>query len=219
MICLLEDVGFRYPGRPTNALTSVSLGVDEGTHVALVGPNGAGKSTLLRILTGVLRASHGTVTILGRRAGDWKRREMARHVAVVSQAGDVRVQVSVRDLVSMGRYPYLSPWSPLGSRDQAVVNSCLEAVDLTELADRDAAALSGGELQRARLARALAQEPRLLLLDEPTAHLDPARRRELAAAVGALAREASGWLEQIVVVSHDAAFDAVADNRVELGDT
>jgi len=171
---------------------------------------------LLRILTGVLRASHGTVTILGRRAGDWKRREMARHVAVVSQAGDVRVQVSVRDLVSMGRYPYLSPWSPLGSRDQAVVNSCLEAVDLAELSDRDAGALSGGELQRARLARALAQEPRLLLLDEPTAHLDlghEARFMELVTQY-----KAERALTVVAVTHHLNVAARYADRMVLLSD-
>jgi len=172
MICHLDAVSFRYPGRPENALKEVNLEVEEGTHVALVGPNGAGKSTLLRILTGMLRPHSGTATVLGRPAHAWKRREMARRVAVVSQIAETEVRISVRDLVSMGRHPYLSAWSPLGARDRAVVDSCLDEVDLACLADRDVGELSGGELQRARLARALAQEPRLLLLDEPTAHLD-----------------------------------------------
>jgi iron complex transport system ATP-binding protein len=172
MICHLEAISFRYPGRPENALQDVNLEVEEGSHVALVGPNGAGKSTLLRILTGTLRPHSGTATVLGRPAHAWKRRDLARFVAVVSQAGETEVRISVRDLVSMGRHPYLNPWSPLSARDRAVVDSCLGEVDLACLADRDVGELSGGELQRARLARALAQEPRLLLLDEPTAHLD-----------------------------------------------
>lgn len=172
MICGLEGVSFRYTGRPESALQEVNLRVAEGTHVALVGPNGAGKSTLLRILTGVIRPDVGTATVLGRRAQDWKRRDMARQVAVVSQAGDVDVRITVRELVSMGRHPYMSPWSPLGTGDHEQVDGCLNAVDLVGLAERDVGELSGGELQRARLARALAQEPRLLLLDEPTAHLD-----------------------------------------------
>jgi iron complex transport system ATP-binding protein len=172
MICHLDGVSYRYRGRPENALHEVNLEVEEGTHVALVGPNGAGKSTLLRILTGMLRPHVGTATVLGRPAHAWKRRDMARLAAVVSQSGEVDVRISVRDLVSMGRHPYVSPWSPLAPRDHAVVDSCLLEVDLAALADRDVGELSGGELQRARLARALAQEPRLLLLDEPTAHLD-----------------------------------------------
>ena len=97
---------------------------------------------------------------------------MARQVAVVSQGGDAVVALTVRDLVSMGRYPYVGRWGPLRTEDHEAVEACLELVDLAESAERDVRGLSGGELQRARLARALVQEPRLLLLDEPTAHLD-----------------------------------------------
>ncbi len=172
MICGLQGVSFRYRGRSANALTDVDLTVAEGTHVALVGPNGAGKSTILRLLTGVLTPAVGKATVLGRDARHWRRRDMARHVAVVSQGGEAEVPISVRDLVSMGRYPYLSAWSALGREDHATVDACLESVDLAGLSNCDVRELSGGELQRARLARALVQQPRILLLDEPTAHLD-----------------------------------------------
>ena len=172
MICGLQGVSFRYRGRSANALTDVDLTVAEGTHVALVGPNGAGKSTILRLLTGVLTPAVGKATVLGRDARHWRRRDMARHVAVVSQGGEAEVPISVRDLVSMGRYPYLSAWSALGREDYATVDACLESVDLAGLSNCDVRELSGGELQRARLARALVQQPRILLLDEPTAHLD-----------------------------------------------
>ena len=172
MICRLETVSFRYAGHTADAVRNVTLGVSEGEHVALVGPNGAGKSTLLRLVTGVLEPRAGHVEVLGRRAGDWKRRELARQLAVVSQESEPDTGISVRELVSMGRHPYVRPWSALGRSDRRVVDSCLSAVDLGELGGRDVGELSGGELQRARLARALAQEPRLLLLDEPTAHLD-----------------------------------------------
>lgn len=172
MICGLDHVTYRYRGRAVDALSDVSLAVSEGTHVALVGPNGAGKSTLLRLLTGVIHPKRGVASVLGRRAQDWRRRDMARQVAVVSQGGDAVVALTVRDLVSMGRYPYVGRWGPLRTEDHEAVQACLEVVDLAESAERDVRSLSGGELQRARLARALVQEPKLLLLDEPTAHLD-----------------------------------------------
>ena len=172
MICGLEGVAFRYRGRSANALTDVDLAVAEGMHVALVGPNGAGKSTILRLLTGVLTPAAGRATVLGRDAMDWKRRDLARHVAVVSQGGETEVPITVRELVSMGRHPYLGAWSALSRGDHRIVDECIESVDLTALSGCDIRELSGGELQRARLARALVQEPRILLLDEPTAHLD-----------------------------------------------
>jgi iron complex transport system ATP-binding protein len=172
VICSLEAVSFRYRGREENALTDIDLAVNEGAHVALVGPNGAGKSTILRILTGMLAPDTGLATVMGRRAQDWKRKSMARRVAVVSQGGEPGIPMSVRELVSMGRYPYVGSWSALRPADLTAVDACLESVDLAQLASCDVRELSGGELQRARLARALVQEPRLLLLDEPTAHLD-----------------------------------------------
>lgn len=172
MICQAQNVSFRYRGSGRNALTDVSLGVERGTHVALVGPNGAGKSTLLRILTGVLPVQDGQVEIQGREVARWRRRDLARTVAVVSQSGELDSDMRVRDLVGLGRNPHVRSWAPLGAEDRGIVEECIEAVDLGPLADRRAGDLSGGELQRARLARALAQEPALLLLDEPTAHLD-----------------------------------------------
>ncbi len=172
MICRLDAVSFRYAGQTVDAVRNVTLGVTEGEHVALVGPNGAGKSTLLRLVTGVLAPRTGIVEVLGRRAGEWRRRDLARQMAVVSQTSEPDTGLSVREIVSMGRHPYVRPWSALGRNDRRVVDSCLDAVDLGDLSERDVGELSGGELQRARLARALAQEPRLLLLDEPTAHLD-----------------------------------------------
>lgn len=172
MICVLERVSFRYPGRRVEALSDISLAVGRGTHVALVGPNGAGKSTLLRLLTGVLLPDSGSVVVFGRGSAEWKRRELARRMAVVAQGGEAEVAISVREFVSMGRYPFVGPWSRLSREDHAVVDACLESVDLSRLDSCDIRDLSGGELQRARLARALVQEPELLLLDEPTAHLD-----------------------------------------------
>jgi iron complex transport system ATP-binding protein len=172
MICEVSGAFYAYPGANRQALKAIEFAVEAGEQVAIVGPNGAGKSTLLKLLTGLIRPDSGRVRMLDRSPSSWKRRDMARSLAVVSQTAEIVEGISVRDLVRLGRNPYVRPWAPLGARDERVVGRCLAAVDLEGLVDRDASTLSGGELQRARLARALAQEPRVLLLDEPTAHLD-----------------------------------------------
>jgi iron complex transport system ATP-binding protein len=172
MIASLEAVSFAYRPDREDAVRGVSLDVAAGEHTAIVGPNGAGKSTLLRLLIGLLRAREGRVALFGRAVDAWPRRQLARRVAVVAQDGEVAVPMTLRALVELGRNPYVRPWAPLGRDDRRAVDAAIEATDLETLANRDIRELSGGELQRARLARALAQDPELLLLDEPTAHLD-----------------------------------------------
>jgi iron complex transport system ATP-binding protein len=172
MICRLRSVSFRYMRRTRDAVAEVSLEADRGEHVAIVGPNGAGKSTVLRLLAGVIRPTAGTALLLDRPVGEWSRRELARRVAVVSQGGVADGPLTVREVVEMGRHPYVRAWAPLGPGDHKAVDEALADVDLSDLADRDVRDLSGGELQRVHLARAFAQQPLLLLLDEPTAHLD-----------------------------------------------
>jgi iron complex transport system ATP-binding protein len=172
MICRVDSVSFRYPHMEVDAVREIALEVYAGTHVAIVGPNGAGKSTLLRLITGIIRPREGSVDVLGRPVQEWNRRQLARHVAVVGQTEGPRIPLSVRELVEMGRHPYTRPWAALTRHDRDIVDNTLGWADLSDLAERDIRELSGGELQRARLARALAQAPQLLLLDEPAAHLD-----------------------------------------------
>ena len=167
-----QRVVYRYPGRRTAALDGLDLAVDEGVLTAVIGPNGAGKSTLVRLLSGILAPDAGTVRFLGRPLAAWPRAELARRLAVVAQEAPMAVPRSVREYVSLGRNPYVSPWAALGREDHARVDGALESVDLGRLGDRRLSDLSGGELQRAKLARALAQDPDVLILDEPTAHLD-----------------------------------------------
>jgi iron complex transport system ATP-binding protein len=168
----LEFAAVSFAYRRALALDGVSFAVAPGAMVGLLGPNGAGKSTILRLAAGTLRPSAGRVCLLGDEASRLPRREAARRVAVVPQEFTVQFPFTVRQIVAMGRTPRLKLLGTLGPNDHAAINSALATTDIAHLADRVFNELSGGERQRALLALALAQEGRVLLLDEPTAHLD-----------------------------------------------
>jgi len=168
----LRSAWLRYPGASGWAIEDVSLDFESGVHSAVLGPNGAGKSTLLRVLGGLLACDRGEADVDGRDVRQWPRRELAREMAFVSSTEEGAFPVRVREYVGLGRNPYLGSFSAPSARDRAVVDSALARTDMEPLADRYVTNLSAGELQRARVARALAQEPTVLLLDEPTAHLD-----------------------------------------------
>ncbi|MFV1987354.1 MAG: ABC transporter ATP-binding protein [Gemmatimonadota bacterium] len=167
-----RDLTFTYPGASRHAIKGLDLDIDRGTMTAVLGPNGAGKSTLVRLLSGTIAPSGGEVRFLDRSLSDWPRTDLARRLAVVAQEAPHGVPQSVTEYVSLGRNPYVSAWSPLSTEDTSVVEAAIRRVGLDSLAHRRIGDLSGGETQRAKLARALAQEPDVLILDEPTAHLD-----------------------------------------------
>ncbi len=163
-------------GRPV--LRGVDLDVREGEWLGIVGPNGSGKTTLLRTLAGLLPYSGG-VALRGRELSLWRGTERAREIALVRQQTDLPFAFSVREVVAMGRAPHLGWLSPLASRDREIVSNAITDLALQPLAARAVNALSGGEQQRVLLAQALAQEAPLLLLDEPTAHLDVRHRLDV----------------------------------------
>lgn len=165
-------VTVRYPGADRPALDGVTVGVADGSLTAVLGPNGSGKSTLMRALLGVAPLAGGTASVDGRPVAEWSRRDLARSVGVVPQSETIAFPLSVRELVAMGRYPHLGPLRAEGAADREAVERALARCDVTGLAERRVTSLSGGELQRTRIARALAQEPAVLALDEPTAGLD-----------------------------------------------
>jgi len=167
-----KDLVVRYPGTASPVLDGVTMTVPEGALYAVLGPNGSGKSTLLKALMGVIPVAAGSALVGGRPASSWKRREMARAVGAVAQSETLTFPLTVRELVAMGRYAHQGALSAESPHDRRAIDAALEACDVTELAERDATTLSGGELQRVRIARALAQEPSALVLDEPTASLD-----------------------------------------------
>lgn len=168
----VRDLSFRYPRADRAAVRGISLEIPSGCHAAVVGPNGAGKTTLARLLLGLLTPAEGTASFAGRPAAEWPRRELAQRIGVVAQEASPDLPISVRDYVEMGRNPYVPAWAPLRPEDHRHVRRALRRADLEPLADRPVTELSGGEVQRAKLARAFAQTPEVLVLDEPTAHLD-----------------------------------------------
>ena len=154
------------------ALTSITTSVSSGTFLGIVGPNGAGKSTLLRTITGMVSPETGTVLINGRPVSTLSSRERSRQIAVVPQETSVAFDFDVSDVIRMGRTPYLGRFSPGTQADSEAVAAAMERTDVTQFADRPISSVSGGERQRILLARAIAQDTPLLLLDEPTASLD-----------------------------------------------
>lgn len=193
---ILEGTGLavRYPGVERAALAGVSVALDRGELVAVVGPNGSGKTTLLRALVGTTPLQAGQVLVEGRPLGEWAARALARVVGVVTQREDILFPLSVRETVELGRYAHLGPLADPGPADADAVTEAMTRADVLALATRRSDTLSGGEWQRVRVARALAQNPRALLLDEPTAALDIRHEMEVFELVRRLAGEGIGTL-------------------------
>jgi len=154
------------------ALEKASLAIHRGEMLAIVGPNGSGKSTLLRVLSGVRATAGGRVRLGGRDLGSIPRRDIARTVAVVPQETSIHFPFSAIEVVLMGRAPHLGRFGFPGRRDLVVAREAMKRTGVESLATRSLAELSGGERQRVVIAKALAQEAEVLLLDEPTSHLD-----------------------------------------------
>jgi len=167
----VDNLTFRY--RPDEqVLRDLSFEVPAGSFLGIAGPNGAGKSTLLNLLAGSLEASSGTIDIYGRAVRSYKPRELARKVAVVRQEFVPPFGFSVAETVAMARLPYLAGMAFGSERDRQAVHEAMEATDTLRFAERQLGQISGGERQRVFIARALAQDTPILLLDEPTSFLD-----------------------------------------------
>jgi len=205
----VRDLGFAYGDRPV--LAGVDLALAPGDRVALLGPNGAGKSTLLALAAGLLRPAAGSVMVDGAEVASLPARARARRIALVPQHPVTPFAFTVREWVSLGRTPHTSPLRGDGPEDRAAVERALVLAEVADLADRPIGELSGGERQRAALAQALAQEPRLLLLDEATAHLDLRHQMALLGLVARLSRE-SGLT--VLAALHDANLAALWFDRL-----
>ena len=194
----VSDLVVAYPGAARNAVDGVSFVAASGKLTALAGPNGSGKSSIVRALLGRADVVRGSVAVANSDVSTLSLAELARRVAVVPQREETAFPIRVREYVALGRYPHLGLWRAATKVDETAVSDALEKAGVEDLADRDTDALSGGEWQRVRIARALAQKTPALVLDEPTTFLDVAHEMAIFELLSSLAR--SGLA--VLLVSH-----------------
>jgi iron complex transport system ATP-binding protein len=207
-----QSVSYTYPESPHKALSLFSHAVESGSVTAVLGPNGAGKTTLLCLALGWLQPQSGQVLLDGRPLPFYARRELGQAIGLVPQSEHIAFDFTVLDYVSLGRAPYLRPLEMPGPSDLSIARQALEQVGLEEFAQRSVLALSGGERQLALIARALAQQPRLLLLDEPTSHLDVGNKGRLVAVLCKLV----GMGVTVMLTTHEPDVAAAVATRVVL---
>jgi iron complex transport system ATP-binding protein len=198
-ILSISGLTFSYDGPERPVLRDLSLEVPAGAVTAILGPNGSGKTTLLRLVLGVLRPSAGAIRLAGRPQASYSRSERGRFVGLVPQDEHIPFDFSLLEYVLLGRAPYLSPLQMPGEADRQVALEALRAVGMDDMQERVLPNLSGGERQLATLARALAQQPHVLLMDEPTAHLDLSNQDRLLAVIRDLAAKGV----TLVLTTHD----------------
>lgn len=194
----LEHITFGY-GKDT-LFHDLSIQVKEGEFCAVVGPNGSGKTTLLKCVAGLLTPDDGNVFVNGRNVREFGTRELATQVAYVPQRQDLIFDLPVYDMVMMGRNPYQRHWQLANAQDDAIVEEMLAQCNLTHLRDRMASELSGGELQRTLIARAMAQQTPVMLLDEPLSNLDVAHKFEIMEILQRLNKEHNIL---VMIIVHD----------------
>ncbi len=210
---ILDVAGLGFSYRDRAALSNVSFSIEPGVHAGVVGPNGAGKSTLLKILAGVLAPTSGVVRFEGTPLNEWKRLALGQRLAYVPQSVPPDVSYTAFEVVLAGRFPHVGYFGFESAHDRDVARDALARLDALALADRPLAELSGGEQARVLVARALAQEPSLLLLDEPTAFLDVGHRLDL---YDRLRDENKRRGLSVLVVTHDLNMAAEYCDRVLL---
>ena len=188
----------RYPRARVNAVDSVSLTALRGVVTAIVGPNGSGKSTLVRALLRLTPLASGSITLDGSDLAHLDRRTVAQRVAVVAQRESLVFPLPVWEYVALGRHPHEGPWAAAPTRTDAAIATALDRAGITQLGDRSADELSGGEWQRVRIARALAQGGEAFVLDEPTTFLDIAHEMAMFELFARLAHDGMA----VLLVSH-----------------
>jgi len=205
-----ENIRVSYNG--ADALKGVNVTVRSGEVIGLIGPNGAGKTTLLKVCAGLLSPDQGTVRLGERAFSDWGHAERAKKLGFLPQGAVAHWPLQVRRLVALGRLPHLDPWKRPTAADDAAIDRALAKADVIHLACRGAETLSGGELARVLLARALAVEPEILLADEPVAGLDPEHQLHAMSVLRELTLDGGS----VVVTLHDLSLAARYCDRLVL---
>jgi iron complex transport system ATP-binding protein len=211
-VIAFSRVRARYPQRLVPALDDVSLEAPRGEITAVVGPNGSGKSTLVRALVGRVPLESGSITVDGVLAGELAPTALARRVAIVTQREEPAFPLAVREYVALGRYPHLGLWRAPASSDAAAIASAVERTGVAPYLDRAVTELSGGEWQRVRLARAVAQGGDSLVLDEPTTFLDVGHEMAVFELLARLAADG----QAVFLVSHQLNLVARFAHRLVL---
>ena len=209
-----KNINFSYEAKPV--MENVSFNVDESQIVAVIGPNGSGKTTLLKIINGTLIPHTGHILVDGKETTKWLRKEIAKRVAIVPQDTSVIFPYYAEEIVLMGRFPHLGRYRFEDKNDYQIVHEAMEKTDTLAFAARRFDELSAGERQRVMIARALAQEPKILLLDESTVFLDLKHQVQFLSLIHQLNTEQK---LTVIFVTHDINLAAQNANRIILLDS
>jgi len=205
----VRNLSYRINGK--DILQNVSFSVEAGAYLSIIGPNGAGKTTLLKCLNRIIAGAEGEILVHGLPLGQYSQAKLATEIGYVPQGGTDDLPFTVFEFVMMGRYPHLSAFTSTTKQDEKAVYLALELAGAEELIERDCATLSGGERQKVLIAAALAQEARILLLDEPTTFLDPRHQCDILRVLARVNRESG---VTILSVTHDINAAALSSDEV-----
>ncbi|MFW5828385.1 MAG: ABC transporter ATP-binding protein [Alkalispirochaeta sp.] len=208
----IQDLWFQYDGARASVLNGLTTTIRPRVVTAILGPNGVGKTTLLNVLLGWLRPHRGELRIFGRPLATLSRRAMGQTLSLLPQEEHIPFEYSVAEYVLLGRTPYLSPLAAPSALDREIAHNALRTVGLHDHLETPITDISGGERQLVMLARSLAQNPQILLMDEPTSHLDLANKRRLAT----LVRSLTSGDTTVIFTTHDPEFAAVCADELLL---